>query len=247
MSDFGESNAPPHATPRLRAAVKPIHEITHADRDQMYALLCESFENVDRQQFESDLNEKQSVVVLTPFGTDAIAGFSTFATLRTFVDNQSIAAIFAGDTLVREPYRGNSIWMRFWLRYALELAEQQPEPDCYGLLLTSTPISYHGLSAFFREFYPSPHAATPPRMQRYLDSLVRLKFSAGYSAQLSTVTPPQPWARRLSSRVWERPRQDSMSDFFVSRNPRFMHGTFLACITPLSRGNLTRYGLRMIA
>src|SRR5689334_16884852 len=62
---------------RLVGSVVARAILTHGERDEMYGLLESYFEGTSRSQFEADLAEKESVIVLQDAESGRIHGFST--------------------------------------------------------------------------------------------------------------------------------------------------------------------------
>ena len=101
---------------------------------------------------------------------------------------------------------------------------------------------------FFREFYPNADGPTPPHIKRILDALGARKFGDQYLAEpgivrLRTATP----LRRGIADVTAERLRDPQVAFFARMNPGHARGDELACLTELSRANLTRAGRRMVS
>jgi len=79
----------------------------------MYALFESYFAGTDRARFESDLAEKDGVILLRD--RDRICGFSTFNG-STMVRSWRF---FSGDTIVDREYWGETVLSRMWQRSRL--------------------------------------------------------------------------------------------------------------------------------
>lgn len=236
---------------KLVGSVAPRANLTGDERDSMYALLCTYFDGTRRAQFDADLAEKESVMLLRDRGTGEIQGFSTLMRLEIRVDGRDIVAFFSGDTIVAAQYWGESILSRLWSRTVFAEADiivaDRPSPQVFWFLICSGYKTFRFLPVFFRKFYPHPEWRTPDELQRILDSLGRAKFSDRYDAASGIVRLEQPMPLRhgIADVTGQRLR-DRMVAFFTSRNPGHERGDELACITEISRSNLTRAGLRMV-
>jgi hypothetical protein len=61
----------------LTGHICPISEISQHDRNQMFALMQRYYENIDRDTFEQDLDEKDLAIVARNRDDRSICGFST--------------------------------------------------------------------------------------------------------------------------------------------------------------------------
>jgi len=217
----------------------------------MYALLRAYFEGTCRAQFDADLAEKESVLLLRDRDTGEIQGFSTLMPLKLTVDGRDIVAFFSGDTIVAAEYWGESILSRLWSRIVFEeadlIAAERPSTRVFWFLICSGYKTFRFLPVFFRQFYPHPEAATPDDVQRILDTLGQAKFGPRYDAASGIVRLEQPTPLRhgIADVTGQRLR-DPLVAFFARRNPGHINGDELACITEISRSNLTRAGERMV-
>jgi hypothetical protein len=236
---------------RLSGSVMPRANLTSSDRDRMFALLSTYFTGMRRNQFDADLGEKESVVLLRNLDTNEIQGFSTLMRIEISVDEGHVAAFFSGDTIVDARYWGETILSRLWSQTVFTEADRiianRPSARVFWFLICSGYKTFRFLPVFFRSFYPNPESGTPDEVQRTLDTLARMKFGERYDAasgivRLEQATP----LRRGIADVTEQRLRDPLVAFFTRRNPGHTRGDELACITEISRSNLTRAGERMV-
>ncbi len=236
---------------KLMGSVAPRANLTRHERDRMYALLCAHFDGTRSSQFDADLTEKESVMLLRDRDTGEIQGFSTLMRLAIRVDGRDIVAFFSGDTIVAAEYRGESILSRLWSRAVFAEADillaGRPSPRVFWFLICSGYKTFRFLPVFFRRFYPHPERRAPDDLRCILDSLGRAKFGDRYDAASGIVRLEHPTPLRHGiADVTEQRLRDPMVEFFTSRNPGHARGDELACLTEISRPNLTRAGLRMV-
>src|SRR4051794_32881451 len=98
--------------PSLMDGLLPREEISCDQRDEMYALLSDHFQGVTREQFESDLAEKNGVVEIRREGR--LLGFSTLLVREAHFEGGALSAIFSGDTIVSPEAWGSSALARTW-------------------------------------------------------------------------------------------------------------------------------------
>jgi hypothetical protein len=226
--------------------------VTQADREEMYALLCTYFSATDRRQFESDLGEKETVLLLRDSDSGRIVGFSTLMRMTQSIDGRDVVAFFSGDTIVDRDYWGETVLSRLWSRTvfteAARLTAHAPALAIYWFLICSGYKTWRFLPVFFREFYPNPDCVTPPHVQRIVDTLGARKFGDQYLPEsgivrLRAATPLRDGIATVTS---ERLRDPQVA-FFARMNPGHARGDELACLTEISRANLTRAGERIVA
>ena len=242
------------AEPRRRLAGSVVARacVSSGDRDEMYRLLCRYFCGTDRGRFEADLQEKEAVILLRDAESGQLQGFTTFMRIAASIDRQEIVAFFSGDTIVDREYWGETLLSRTWSQTVFAEAErigaQRPGVKAYWFLICSGYRTWRFLPVFFREFYPNPDESTPPHMQRVLDTLATTKFGNQYVAATGVVRlrGATPLRRGVADVTSERLRDPHVA-FFTRMNPGHTRGDELACITEISRHNLTRAGQRMVS
>jgi hypothetical protein len=235
----------------LAGSVVPRESLSLEERDRMYRLLSDYFIATCPSQFAADLEEKESVVLLRDAHTGEIQGFSTYMRMELQVDGCEIVAFFSGDTIIAREYWGETILSRLWSRTVFAEADRvvavRPKAHVLWFLICSGYKTYRFLPVFFERFFPNPETATPHDVQRILDGLGAARFGDRYNpdsglVRLARATPLRPGIADITG---QRLR-DPMVAFFKSRNPGHAQGDELACVTEISRSNLTRAGARMV-
>lgn len=226
--------------------------LSSGERDAMYRLLETYFAGTSRAQFEADLAEKECAILLRDAESGQIQGFSTSMRLTAQVDGEKIVAFFSGDTIVAREYWGDTLLSRLWSHTIFSAAERAIAANqaarAYWFLICSGYRTWRFLPVFFREFYPNPQTPTPPHLQRLMDTLGRQKFGDQYLpgagvVRFRSAAPLRPGI----SDVTEERLHDPYVAFFARMNPGHVRGDELACLTEVSRANLTRAGARMVA
>src|SRR5262245_13708694 len=101
----------------------------------MFHLLARHFEGVTREQFESDLAEKDWVIELRT--DERLVGFTTLRVTTSHADGRPITVIYSGDTIVAPEAWGTPALARAWIAGVNEIRHAHPERRCFWLLLTS--------------------------------------------------------------------------------------------------------------
>jgi len=238
-----------HGDTRLRGSVAPRAGLTAEERGRMYSLLEIYFEGTSRARFEADLAEKEAVVLLREAATGEIQGFSTFMRMSARINQQEVVVFFSGDTIVAREFWGETVLSRLWSRTvfaeAALIQARRPATCIYWYLICSGYRTWRFLPVFFREFYPNPKAATPPHAQCILDTFGEQKFGSQYREGVVRFQQAMPLRAGIAE-VTEHRLRDPHVEFFARMNPGHAGGDELACLTEISRSNLTRAGERMV-
>lgn len=230
----------------MTTTLQPVAQIAPEARERMFELMSAQFENVEREQFERDLDEKDEVfMVATSDGR--LEGFSTLVALHTEVAGEPIVGLFSGDTIIDPQYWADRQFLRIVGQRLFELAAKWPDRKSYWLLLTCTFRSYRLISGVFEESAPRHDQATPKELKDPLDALVSQIFPREYHPEhgivvLDQSTPVRPGRADVSDRHLDDPHVD----FFVRANPQYARGDFLCCLTELAPSNLTPLGHRLL-
>jgi hypothetical protein len=91
---------------RLFSETVPVEELGAPEKEAMYALFAENYENVNRSSFEADLFEKDCAILLRDTQDHALRGFSTQKILRLHIDGQPLRSVFSGDTIIARSHWG---------------------------------------------------------------------------------------------------------------------------------------------
>ena len=201
----------------------------------MFDLFDRYFADPDRSQFESDLYDKDHVIVLRAGGK--IVGFSTLQVSRETFDGRPIVLLFSGDTIMDSEYWSTTALQRNFIRYALDLMHRNLEP-LYWLLICSGYRTYRYLPLFFREFWPRYDKSTPPDVDLLMREIATRRF--GNKLENGIVVDCNGRLRHHVSPVNDRLTENPHVSFFTSTNPRHHLGHELVCLARISGDNLTR-------
>lgn len=233
------------ASPSLIDGLLPREGLSCEHRDEMYALLSDHFDGVTREQFETDLAEKNWVVEIRREGR--LLGFSTLLACEAHFDGHALTAIYSGDTIVSPEAWGSFALARTWIAAVNHLRAATPSRPCYWLLLTSGYRTYRFLPVFWREFFPRHGTTSPLHTERMMRHLAKARYGVAYDIASGIVRFPRP--QRLRGRLRDVPHgraRDADIAFFLERNPGHADGDELVCITEVSKRNLTAAGRRML-
>ena len=210
---------------------------------EMHDLLDAHFEGVTLDVFEQDLDEKNWVILLED-GEGRIQGFTTFLLYRTRLDGSPVSVVYSGDTIVEREHWGSAVLPRTWIQSVNRL--RPPGDRLFWLLISSGYRTYRFLPLFWKTFFPRHDLPTPPDTQRLLDALASERFGHRYDPTQGVVRFDRPQVLREELLAIPPGKlEDPHIAFFARRNPGYVHGDELACLTELSAENLTAAGRRM--
>lgn len=233
---------------KLRSSVHDVHLLGAGERDAMFQLMAQTYANMQRDRFDSDLDAKRWVILVRSPETDAIVGFSTQVLLKTCVGGKMIHALYSGDTVVDRRHWGDPALAHAWGNFALALIDRHRRRAMYWLLTSKGFRTYRYLPLFFRAYFPRYDAPTPDSARRVIDALGMAVGGGRYdpSANIIRASEGQEFVRPELGRPGSRLDTDSPTRFFVERNPGYARGDELCCLAPLTRDNFTRAAYRVI-
>ena len=230
----------------LTSVAIPRVELSDAEIQSMFSVFSENFNGVTREIFERDLANKNWVILLSDAETKEIEGFSTLSLYETTFDHQPLSVVYSGDTIIRREYWGTPQLPSTWIKTVLEKSAKMVQP-LYWLLISSGYKTYRFLTVFYKEFYPRHDIPTPPEMQSLMEHLATQRYGSDYHCEEGVVrfangaTP----LREGISEVTNERLQDPHVAFYIERNPGYVNGDELVCITRVHPDNFTPAGRRM--
>jgi hypothetical protein len=211
----------------------------------MFGLLDLHFEGVDWPTFQMDLSEKNWVITIED-EEGRLRGFSTLLIYRTEAPGTPLTIVYSGDTIVERAWWGSPALPGTWIRAVKQLALMNGSSDLYWLLLTSGYRTYRFLPVFFRSFHPRVDGESSASATALLDAIAVERFGSRYDPRAGVVrfSRPQVLAADLLD-VSKGRGEDAHVRFFLARNPGFVRGDELVCLTRIHDDNLTAAGKRM--
>jgi hypothetical protein len=230
----------------LSTQIEPIESLDASDRQQMLELMQTYYQGVVTEGFYLDLAEKQWVITLRK-STGEICGFSTQVIFPIPGISDSLA-LFSGDTIIAEPFRGTNDLAGMWGQFALELLDRFSEKRLYWFLISKGYKTYRYLPLFFHEYYPQPGIDMPTEIATMIDALASWKFGNRYDSHQRIVRSDVDGCRL---RVGVAPLgshrlKDPHVAYFVKANPGHVLGDELCCLAPITHENFKRGAYRVI-
>lgn len=233
-------------TVSLTSVAIPRVELSDAEIQSMFSVFSENFNYVTWEVFERDLANKNWVILLRDAKTKEIEGFSTLALYETAFDHKPLSVVYSGDTIISRQYWGTPQLPSTWIKTVLEKSANMVQP-LYWLLISSGYKTYRFLTVFYKEFFPRYDIPTPPELQSLMEHLATQRYGSDYHCEEGIVrfangaTP----LREGISEVTNERLHDPHIVFYIERNPGYVNGDELVCITPVHPDNFTPAGKRM--
>lgn len=216
--------------------------------DDMFALYSRYFDATSEQLFRSDLANKQYVIVLYD-QHDTVQGFSTAVVTEHRFEGRLLRELFSGDTIVDERYWGQQSLIGAFLRLSGSVKAADPKVPLYWFLMVKGHRTYRYLRAFYKVFYPAHDRETPPEQKALMDMLARRRFGDAFDGDRGVVSFPTSHGHLKTSwaDIPEKDRRRPDVIFFLERNPGYVHGDELVCLTEVSSTNLRPMANRLFS
>lgn len=230
----------------MQSQLVSIEQLLPGDRDAMYALLDTHFKGVTPDSFQADLARKNWVLLLKDEETASLKGFSTLWMQQTEFGGEVLSVVYSGDTIVDPSAWTSSALPRSWIAAINYLRQQYASGRLYWLLICSGYRTYRFLPLFWQEFYPRYDRVTPPQVSAFMGFLAHSYYDRAYDEASGIVRLPHPqMLRETLSGIPTGRQTDLHIRFFQERNPGYLQGDELVCLTEIRQDNLTRAGQRM--
>jgi hypothetical protein len=227
----------------VRGRLVAREDLTEAERRSMLDLLASHFQGVTPERFAADLAEKNWTLLLEDEG--GLRGFSTLQIYETAgPDGAPLTVVYSGDTIVERGAWATAALPKSWIAAVRALRERHPRGPLYWLLLTSGFRTYRFLPVFWRAFWPRHDAPMPPEVRTLRAFLADQRFGSLHHEGIVRFPEPQVLREGLDE-VPEGRLADPHVAFFLERNPGWVQGDELVCLTEIAEGNLTPAGRRM--
>ncbi|MEO5814822.1 MAG: hypothetical protein ABIT20_06035 [Gemmatimonadaceae bacterium] len=211
-------------------------------RAAAFALFRATYENACRERFESDLAEKQHVILLYDSTTDALKGFSTVLVREIATPSGSATVVFSGDTVIDCEYWGQKQLQLAFARLLVTLKLRAPWRPVYWFLVSKGYRTYLLLANSFPRSVPRVGTADDDALRSVLDDLAVERFGEQYDRARGVVrySTPHERVRDGVAPVTEAALRNAHVRFFVERNSEHAEGVELACLADVRIGDVAR-------
>jgi len=232
---------------KLYSKLLNISELTPESIVQMFHLFQQYFDNCIYECFLHDLKKKQYVIQLFDTATDTIKGFTTLSLFSHTYLNKKITVVFSGDTIISKHFWWTNELAKNGMKAVLKLTNNDDIP-VYWLLLSSGYRTYRFLPVFFKEFYPRYDKPTPEDKQNLMNDVAKKLFEDEFFTEFGVVRFKQGVTFMKKELLdFDKSRLENPHiNFFIKRNPGYINGDELVCLTQINENNFTLAGKRML-
>ncbi len=212
--------------------------LTTVDIDQMHRLMVQCYENVDRADFEKDLQRKDHVLVLR--NDQDLCGFSTQALWSHCVDGGEVRIVYSGDTVVADNARLSFALPLAFGNFLRDMHARDPKRPLYWLLTSKGFRTYRAMTVFFRNSFPAANRVLSPFEEKLLETLLDERFPGRLDREtwvLKAGAGSQALKRKADF-VESSNRSHSDIKRFAQLNPDYVSGDELVCLARFERANV---------
>lgn len=221
----------------LTGEVMAVKMLTEQNRQDMFRLMAEFYQDTEWSVFLRDLAEKQYCILLFD-AEHRLRGFSTQQILQFDVAGEAITGVFSGDTIIHRECWGSMELYRVFARYFMDFGKRYG--TFYWFLITKGYKTYKMLPLFFKDYYPSYKGATPDFEQQIMEGYGRLKYPEEYDPQSGLILyrGKKDKLKPGVADITEKQLRDADIRYFLRRNPEYYAGYDLVCLARFTEDNL---------
>ncbi len=210
----------------------PRTQLSPEQKDRMFYIMSLYYSGVDRSQFESDLSEKQDVILLLD-KDKVIQGFSTILVKKVKTPALSYIAIYSGDTVLTQEYWGQGDLAFAFGKYLIATRIKNPRQEIYWFLISKGYKTYLLMTNNFLEHWPRYEKGTPKDIKSLMDDFYTERFFEKYNPKTGIMVPDKSKSQAIKhavadidAEVLKKPRVH----FFNQNNPGWVDGEELCCV-----------------
>ena len=229
----------------LHGKIVKTQSLSEKETEPMYALMETYYDDMNRDAFLRDLNDKDACILLLD-ASGAVKGFSTQKVIHVEAEGETVSGVFSGDTIIHRDDWGSLELYRTFARHFLETGRQYS--DFYWFLISKGYKTYKILPLFFNEFYPRNRIKIPAREQALMHAFGSGRYPGEYNST-SGVIEYREIKDKLKEGVadiGEKHLRNEHIAFFVQENPGYSKGDDLVCLARLDETNLNRTAHRLL-
>jgi len=225
---------------KLYDKIKPVKSITVQEKAKMFELMIAHYDNVSENKFHTDLKNKDGILGLYD-EQENICGFSTYQIYDAEFRGTTYSILFSGDTIVDQKCWGQLALFRSFARL-MKFAMNAKNQPVYWLLLSKGIRTYLFLPLYFIHFYPTHNVDTPEFEKELMDQLASQYFSNFFFREkgIVRIQPPADRLKEELAIIPDAKKSDPHVQLFMNKNPGYINGDELVCITKIDYDNFTR-------
>lgn len=230
----------------MKTSIVEISQINHTQKERMFLLMQEYYLDVDRENFDADLADKQKVILMCD-QAGQIQGFSTILEETFLTPKGKCIALFSGDTVLNKQFWGNGALASAFGRYLMQVKTRNIRVPVYWFLISKGYKTYLIMANNFPIHYPRPDQDIPLHYQMLMDQFYHSRFGKNYSPKDRLIRFENPKRSPLKGEVAEIGLVELRNPrirFFQTANPDWKDGVELACVAKVSLWIPLRYSIK---
>ena len=236
---------------KLYSKTLKINDISSEDRQAMFDVFSNYYDNVSRETFEKDLEAKDVVFLLLDQREDRIRGFSTLVSLNYKKENgDNVRGLFSGDTIVEKEFWGQGTLGVAFLKYLFMQKLQNPFKPLYWFLISKGFKTYLLMANNFSNQSPRYENVTlgiskilsTHLVLNSMGNIIRVNSDLLSLRKLREKTLLNWVSLRSLKMMIENPR----IAYFSEKNPAWEHGDELCCLAEMTLSMPFKYQAKII-
>lgn len=160
-----------------------VSDLNLSQKNDMFEVFSKYYNNISKEAFEKDLNDKDIVFLLLDKQSLRIVGFSTLLNIFVKVNGKSIRGVFSGDTILEKQYWGNGTLGLAFLRYLFIQKLKNPFKPLYWYLISKGFKTYLMMANNFKNHFPRYEFETPSETKDLISAFSRELYPKNYCSQ----------------------------------------------------------------
>lgn len=217
---------------KLKFQIKAIKDVSLEEQKIMQTLFLEYYEMPNPNDFFTDFQKKDHVIILRDKKTGEIKGFSTQKILTHAKDGKVYEGLFSGDTIIDKEYWGGAALKFGFFWYLSRRVLHKPWKRIYWHLISKGYKTYLLLTNGFVTFYPRHDKATPEFEQWLIDSFAEKLYPKDYIKDkgLLIFKEQHDYLKGDVAPIKEDLLKFPHIKFFSEKNPNWARGDELVCV-----------------
>jgi hypothetical protein len=223
----------------LIGSIVETQTLSSKDIEMMYELMDTFYDNMTMENFLRDLKKKDYCIVLRD-ETNKIWGFSTQQIMHIPIGDKFVHGVFSGDTIIHKDYWGSMELFIVFAKFFFEFEKKYD--DFYWFLICKGYKTYRMLPTFYNTFYPNYKEETPEEIKTIIDAFGKFYSLEEYDEKTGVLCYKglKDKLKENVADITEERLRDKNIAFFVEKNPDYIKGNDIICITKLSKSNLKK-------
>ena len=229
----------------LNGEIVEAHLLNEKEKENMYILMNEFYDDVTPVAFMKDLREKDYCILLLDENGE-IKGFSTQKIMNLDINGENIFGVFSGDTIIHKNYWGSLELYKIFAQYFINYGKKYK--FFYWFLISKGYKTYKMLPLFFNHFYPNYKVKTPKFEQAIMDSFGKFKYPQEYDKRTGVICYKgiKDRLKEGVADITEKQLKDKNIEFFIQENPDYFKGNDLVCVAQIVEENLKKTSQRLL-